>query len=88
MDGLTECVVKALVVLAGSLSPFLNGFAAVEYEEGVASLLTVWVWFLWSAGLPQGSSLMFSSESFRRRRDLEGELPGVGVLVTGSGLPS
>ena len=78
---------KALVVLAGSLSPFLSGFAAVGFEEGVASLLTVWVWFLCNAGLPHGSSVIFSKESFRRRRDLEGELPGVG-LVAGSDAPS
>ena len=71
--GLSECVVKALVVLEGSTGPFLNGFAAVGLAEGVASLFTVWVWFLWSAGLPHGSSSKFSRESLRRRRDLGGE---------------
>ena len=39
--GLSEYVVKALVVRAGSVSPFLIGFAAVAVEAGVASLLTV-----------------------------------------------
>jgi len=41
--GSPECVVKVLVVLDGSLSPFLSGFAAVGFDEGVASLLTVCV---------------------------------------------
>lgn len=41
--GLSEYVVKALVVRDGSVSPFLIGFAAVEVDDGVASLLTVWV---------------------------------------------
>ena len=41
--GLWEYVVKALVVRDGSVSPFLIGFAAVEVDDGVASLLTVWV---------------------------------------------
>lgn len=41
--GWSEYVVKALVVRDGSVSPFLIGFAAVEPDDGVASLLTVWV---------------------------------------------
>ena len=41
--GLSEYVVKALVVRDGSVSPFLIGFAAVGFEDGVASLLTIWV---------------------------------------------
>lgn len=41
--GLSEYVVKALVVRDGSVSPFLIGFAAVGFDDGVASLLTVWV---------------------------------------------
>ena len=39
--GLSEYVVKALVVRDGSVRPFLIGFAAVEFDEGVASLFTV-----------------------------------------------
>jgi len=77
--------VKALVVLEGSPRPFLSGFAAVCLADGVASLLTVWVWFLCNAGLAQGSSSRFSNESLRRRRDLEGELPGVVGLASGLG---
>lgn len=41
--GLSEYVVKALVVREGSVSPFLIGFAAVGFDDGVASLLTIWV---------------------------------------------
>ena len=41
--GLSEYVVNALVVRDGSVSPFLIGFAAVEVDDGVASLLTVCV---------------------------------------------
>ena len=78
--GLSEYVVKALVVRAGSLSPFLIGFAAVEVDAGVASLLTVWVWPLCKAGLDHGSSSRFSKESFLIRRDLGGELSGVVCL--------
>ena len=78
--GLSEYVVKALVVRDGSVSPFLIGFAAVEADDGVASLLTVWVCPLWRAGLDHGSSSRLSSESFLIRRDLGGEFPGVGCL--------
>ena len=75
--GSSDRVVKALVVLEGSLSPFLNGFAAVMFDEGVASLFTICVWPLCRAGLAHGSSSRFSNESFVRRRDLEEKLVGV-----------
>lgn len=75
--GSSVCVVKALVVLEVSPRPFRIGLAAVGLDDGVASLITLWVWPLCIAGLAHGSSSMFSSESFLRRRDLAGELPGV-----------
>ena len=74
--GSSECVVKALVVLEGSPRPFLSCFAAVVFD-GVASLFTICVWPLCRAGLAHGSSSKFSNESFLKRRDLEGEFPGV-----------
>ena len=70
------CVVKVLVVLEGSLRPFLSGLAAVVIDEGVASLFTLCVWPLCNAGLAHGSSSKFSNESFLKRRDFEGVLPG------------
>lgn len=74
---------NALVVLEGSLTPFLSGFAAVGFDDGVASLLTMCVWPLCRAGLAHGSSSRFSNESFLKRRDLEGELPEVSGLAGG-----
>lgn len=67
---------KVLVVLEGSPRPFLKGFAEVVFD-GVDSLFTICVWPLCRAGLAHGSSSKFSKESFLKRRDLEGEFPGV-----------
>lgn len=67
-------MVKALVVLEASIVPFINGrTAVVPLADGVASFSTVCVWPLCNAGLAHGSASMLSKESFRRRRDFEGE---------------
>ena len=85
--GTSECVVKALVVLAGPLFPFPIGLAAVTpFDDGVASLFTVCVCPLCIAGLPHGSLSKLSREFFGMRLDFEGVLAGVisidGVIVT------
>lgn len=78
---------NVLVVLEGSISPFLSGLAVVAaWEVGVASLLTSCVWPLCKAGLAQGSASRFSKESFRSRRDFPGELEGVVWLACEVGL--
>lgn len=57
--------------------PFPTGLAVVTpFEAGVASLLTVCVWPLCIAGLPQGSASRFSRESLRSRLDLEDDEAG------------
>ncbi len=76
--GTSECVVKALVVLAGPLVPFPRGLAAVTpFDGGVASLATIWVCPLCIAGLPHGSLSRLSKESLRMRLDFEGVDAGV-----------
>ena len=76
--GISECVVKALVVLAGPLVPFPIGLAAVtSFDDGVASLFTVRVWPLCIAGLPHGSLSKLSKVSLCMRLDFEGVPAGV-----------
>lgn len=79
----SECVVKALVVLAGPLVPVPRGLAAVTPFDGVASLATIWVCPLCIAGLPHGSLSRLSKESLRMRLDFEGVAAGVFPLVDG-----
>lgn len=77
-SGISERVVKALVVLAPAAAP-PNGLAAVvSFAEGVASFCTeaVCACPLCRAGLPQGSASRFSNESFLNCRDLPGNSSG------------
>ena len=81
--GTSECVVNALVVLAGPFVPFPIGLAAVTpFDDGVASLFTVCVWPLCIAGLPHGSLSKLSKVSLGIRLDFEGVPAGV-VSVDG-----